>query len=462
MTGEIKNTVKLEHWPKLGIHGYIEKPFTMDQLISEIEDSLGLRDALPLSQWIKTDIRDLSALGDNDTAAGKSASDDSGISEALRPLAKLKPGTVLHVFELHPRSFRARSLGSVSGTVLRWEGLRGKIAKSVIKDTALSTAPILEGNAENNELRHLWTLEMMRYQSFCGLPINVKGKLIALVAFHPDRNVFDLGFVSVARFFAERVARLIERQMLYQTRRAEAELASFGMALAALAHELASDMTALNANLKRLSDIASDNVDGERVEKDDALLTLARIRGNVDVITRKTKILRRTHVRSEKVSLDDCLKKAAKTCRTVIDETIKHPERILVKEVDVPEGVWNVNASEASLIIIFFNLYLNAAQQIELTSSVRRYGLIWNSLARFKDAKGKSWARVRIHDSGPGIHHDDWEQVFDPGYSTKPDGSGLGLYICRYLLKDCLGTIAVTSSAIWDGTVVTVTLPLAE
>jgi hypothetical protein len=54
---------------------------------------------------------------------------------------------------------------------------------------------------------------MMKYQSFFGLPIRVKGKLIALVAFHPDKNAFDFSFRSLALTVAERVGRVIERQI---------------------------------------------------------------------------------------------------------------------------------------------------------------------------------------------------------------------------------------------------------
>jgi signal transduction histidine kinase len=111
--------------------------------------------------------------------------------------------------------------------------------------------------------------------------------------------------------------------------------------------------------------------------------------------------------------------------------------------------------------MVFFNLYLNAAQQIDLASRVRRQGRIWTTFSHYRDGGGKSWARVHIHDSGPGIHHDDWERAFDPGYSTKPNGSGLGLYICRHVLRDISSTVSVTSSRIWDGTTVTVSLPLA-
>jgi signal transduction histidine kinase len=232
------------------------------------------------------------------------------------------------------------------------------------------------------------------------------------------------------------------------------------MALAAMAHELASDMTGLNANLKDLLDVVND--EESIAKKTETIGTLDKVRKNVDAITKKTRILRRTHVATDRTSIVEAMRKAATACITVVGETIKYPERILIKEIEASQGEWNANASMASLMIVFFNLYLNAAQQIDLASPVRKHGIIWTSLNRFKDAKGKNWARARVHDTGPGIHRDDWERAFDPGYSTKPDGSGLGLYICRYLLRNFSADIAITSSAIWDGTTVTVNIPLAQ
>jgi signal transduction histidine kinase/CheY-like chemotaxis protein len=459
MTGELKNSNKLERWPTLGVHGYIDKPFTMGQLIEEIQDACGLTEAVPLENWIRTVDESLSVNDAEDMVLPNDPGEVS-ITDALQHLASVKPGTIVHVFSLHPRSFRARSEASW-GSGLKWEQLRGKIAKSVIKDTAVGREPIIESNANQSQSRHLWTLQMLKYRSFCGVPVYVKGKQVALVAFHPQRNAFDDKFVMMARLAAEQVGRAIERRMLYDTRRNEADLASFGMALASLAHELASDMTALDANLKELGDLTAENLD-DLSKKSEVLKTLVRIRKDLDVISRKTRILRGTQAHSDRVSIIDCLKQAATACRTVIGQTMGHPKHILIKSVQPLEGVWDVNVPAASLIIIFFNLYLNAAQQIDLTSNVRKQGLIEHSVMRFEDAKGKAWARVRIRDTGPGIHRDDWERVFDPGYSTKPDGSGLGLYISRYLLRNFSATLTVTSSAIWDGTTVTVNIPLAD
>ena len=51
-----------------------------------------------------------------------------------------------------------------------------------------------------------------------------------------------------------------------------------------------------------------------------------------------------------------------------------------------------------------------------------------------------------VSDSGPGIHHRDWESVFELGFTRKPSGRGLGLYISREVLRRVGYTIDVQAS----------------
>ncbi len=72
------------------------------------------------------------------------------------------------------------------------------------------------------------------------------------------------------------------------------------------------------------------------------------------------------------------------------------------------------------------------------------------------------WAEIRVEDSGRGMTEDFIaNQLFQPFQSTKPGGFGLGMYQCRELVERWNGSLEV-SSAPQAGTVVTLTLPLAE
>lgn len=454
MTAEVEHSNKLKRWPNLRIHGYIAKPFVRYQLIDEIQEACNLKEPITLTELLGIDEKDQS-LTDNSPTISPDPGEVS-VREALQRLGRLRTGTVLHVFSLHPRSFRARSEAEWGGGI-NWEPLRGKIAKSVIKDVAIDRLRLQEPNVSQYKPRHLWTLRMWKYQSFLGEPVYVRGKRVALVAFHPDRGAFDEEFRTTARLTAEQVGRALEREALYETRKNEAEFVSFGMALASLAHELASEMTVTDAILSELGELASKNLNETPVQEG-TRKKIALLRKNVGSISTKTRILRGAQARSEPVSIRDCLKQATTACRTVIGDLTK---RILIKNVDDLGEQYFTVIPAASLIIVFFNLLLNAAQQIELASDIRSQGHISQSICEYVDEKGRSWARVRITDSGPGIHLEDWERVFEPGYTTKPEGSGLGLYICRHLLKDYSASIKITSSAIWSGTTVTVSLPLA-
>ena len=66
--------------------------------------------------------------------------------------------------------------------------------------------------------------------------------------------------------------------------------------------------------------------------------------------------------------------------------------------------------------------------------------------------------RIEVRDSGPGIPVEDLERIFEPFYSTKARGSGLGLGITRRIVRDHGGTIEAAVSA-GAGATFTLTFP---
>lgn len=71
------------------------------------------------------------------------------------------------------------------------------------------------------------------------------------------------------------------------------------------------------------------------------------------------------------------------------------------------------------------------------------------------------FVEVRIEDSGQGIAEEDTEKLFMPFYSTKENGTGLGLVLAQQIVKVHGGQIRFDSK-MDVGTVVSVLLPIKE
>ncbi len=94
------------------------------------------------------------------------------------------------------------------------------------------------------------------------------------------------------------------------------------------------------------------------------------------------------------------------------------------------------------------NLLLNALQAINVNGKIK-------VTVR---AQGTA-AVVEVADNGRGIAPDHLRNIFRPFYTTKGDGTGLGLSLARRIVEDHRGRIDVTST-VGKGTTFAVVLPL--
>ncbi|MFQ5951820.1 MAG: ATP-binding protein [Candidatus Omnitrophota bacterium] len=82
-----------------------------------------------------------------------------------------------------------------------------------------------------------------------------------------------------------------------------------------------------------------------------------------------------------------------------------------------------------------------------------------NGTLTFRAKKGKDFACIEIEDTGPGIFPEQRDLIFEPLYSSKPKGIGLGLPIAKMMIENQEGTIEFTSE-LGEGTVFKICLPL--
>ena len=103
-------------------------------------------------------------------------------------------------------------------------------------------------------------------------------------------------------------------------------------------------------------------------------------------------------------------------------------------DIEIEDKGFSVNANEMDLITVFSNLIENS--------------VYWLSLNREKEKKvkvrvfsEKSQLIIEYTDTGPGFQGGNLELMFEPGYSMKPDGTGLGLALAGEAMSRIGGRI---------------------
>lgn len=129
--------------------------------------------------------------------------------------------------------------------------------------------------------------------------------------------------------------------------------------------------------------------------------------------------------------------------------------------LDAQPGLWPAEVDAGEIAQVVQNLVINAVQASRAGSEVRL--TLRNRELADAEAAGTAPGRyleLLVADQGCGIAAADLERIFDPWYTTKPAGSGIGLATCRALVERHQGRIAVESEP-GVGTVFTVLLPAA-
>jgi len=120
---------------------------------------------------------------------------------------------------------------------------------------------------------------------------------------------------------------------------------------------------------------------------------------------------------------------------------------------DVPQEPFYVFSDKDQLSRVLNNLVKNAMQAIEHNHGMVKVGMQF--------LEGKTWCRISVQDNGKGIPEDIQPRIFEPKFSTKTSGMGLGLAIVRKIVESCGGTISFISEE-GKGTTFWVDLPASD
>lgn len=219
-------------------------------------------------------------------------------------------------------------------------------------------------------------------------------------------------------------------------------LASLGEMASTLAHEL-------NQPLAALSNFASAAKAFAEQGKHDLLVssldeTAAQAQRAAEIVRRI-----RGFVRQRTAGQEDCAVSVlvANVLALLQGEMRQQQARAVVR---LPADLPAVRGDRVLLEQVLLNLVLNSLQAMQATPLEHR-------VVEIDAAVLDGRMHISVADQGPGIDTALAEQVFAPFFTTKPDGLGLGLNICRTIMEGHRGRLVLTHRA-EGGTVFTLEL----
>ncbi len=131
-------------------------------------------------------------------------------------------------------------------------------------------------------------------------------------------------------------------------------------------------------------------------------------------------------------------------------------------EFVIKEDLLPVEIDEGQISRVINNLIINARQAMPNGGVIKVVAEnIFSEVKHDLALEDGKYIKIAIEDQGMGIAKTDIQHIFDPYFTTKPDGTGLGLAVCYSIVKKHKGQIAVESK-LGQGTTFFVYLPACE
>ena len=255
----------------------------------------------------------------------------------------------------------------------------------------------------------------------------------------------------LAREFNQMAKSLQEReQQLKQQQEAlvQAEkLAAIGRVSAQIAHEVRNPLSSIGLNVELLEEALGRASFGSEAEAKEARALLGAVTREVDRLTEVTdEYLRLGRIPKPALTAEDI----NQVLSNVLEFSREEMERSRVQVIPRLDPLTpRVLADEAQLRQVFLNLLRNSRESMDGGGKL---------VVASRPADGG--AEVVFSDSGRGMSGDVQERIFEPFFSTKEGGTGLGLAVSRQILQAHGGTIRCESQP-GAGTTFVIRLPRA-
>ena len=260
----------------------------------------------------------------------------------------------------------------------------------------------------------------------------------------PPAGRDEVGRLSAA--FALMVGKV--RETLHQIE-ASRHMVAVGQFAGQLSHEIRNPLTSLKLNLQSLQrDVA-----GGRIPEDASrpIAICLREIERLDRVSRGVLSLgRERRAAAARCSVHQSLTEALDTMRAQLEA-----QRVTVRAA-LDATADTVHGDAEQLTAVFVNLLLNAAEAMPGGGTI---GVV--SADERAGPEVTAVIRVSVADEGPGVAPELRERVFEPFFSTKPEGTGFGLALALRTIEEHGGRLRLEPPLQGSGAVFVVELPLA-
>ncbi len=212
-----------------------------------------------------------------------------------------------------------------------------------------------------------------------------------------------------------------------------ARLATIGTMASRVAHDLKNPLTIMQTYADMLTPEILAKLDAKDKEKwfrlQNSILDMNRIIEDVLDFAKTTEI-----------------KKTSNSLVGILRLALNHVKTPYGVQIHIPEKDVRISCDSRKLEGVFSNLMNNAVYALDGQGEV--------NITLESDSK---FATVKVQDSGPGISEENLDKIFEPMFTTKKTGTGLGLVICKSIIEQHGGSISVSNKP----TTFTVQLPLS-
>jgi C4-dicarboxylate-specific signal transduction histidine kinase len=206
-----------------------------------------------------------------------------------------------------------------------------------------------------------------------------------------------------------------------------------GQLSASIAHQLNQPLTAILANAEAAQQMLREEpVDLIEMREicDDIVSQDQRA---ATVIRRLSALFKHRELQSEPVDVNALFRETVELVRT--DLITGHITVIS----QLSDGIDFINGDKIQLQQVLLNLIINAAEAMRSIPTVMRQLTI-------RSEATQSEVQLQVIDNGPGIALKDLDHVFEPFWSAKPSGMGIGLSVCQSIVAAHHGTLSVSNN----------------